>query len=72
MLANAVGIGDEDYAGNNDEYKAPLYNFTDEPVEVKRGERVAQMMILPFDRVEWQEVESLDSTDRGGFGTTGI
>ena len=72
MMANAVGIGDEDYSGNNDEYKAPLYNFTDTPVEVKRGERIAQMMILPFDRVVWKEVESLDGPDRGGFGTTGL
>lgn len=72
MMANAVGIGDEDYSGDGDEYKAPLYNFTDEPIEVKRGERVAQMMILPFDRVVWQELESLDSPNRGGFGTTGI
>src|SRR4051812_15432735 len=59
MMANAVGIGDEDYAGDGDEYKAPLHNFTDEPIEVKRGERIAQMMILPFDRVAWKEVESL-------------
>ena len=72
MTANAVGIGDEDYSGDQDEYKAPLYNFTDQPVEVKRGERVVQMMILPLDRVSWREVDSLDTPDRGGFGTTGV
>lgn len=72
MMANNVGIGDEDYSGDQDEYKAPLYNFSDEAVEVKRGERVIQILILPFDRVEWEEVESLGNPDRGGFGTTGI
>jgi dUTP pyrophosphatase len=72
MMANSVGIGDEDYAGDGDEYKAPLYNFTDESVEVKRGERIAQMIILPFDRVIWKEVDSLNTKDRGGFGTTGV
>ena len=72
MLANGIGIGDEDYSGDNDEYRAALHNFTDMPVVVARGERVAQMIILPFDRVEWDEVEKLDNPDRGGFGTTGV
>lgn len=72
MMANNVGIGDEDYSGDQDEYMAPLYNFSQEPVEVKRGERMIQILILPFDRVEWEEVESLGNPDRGGFGTTGI
>lgn len=72
MVANSIGIGDEDYSGDNDEYKAPLFNFSAAPVEIKRGERVMQMMILPFDRIEWDERDVLGNTDRGGFGTTGI
>lgn len=72
MLANGIGILDEDYAGDGDEYHAALYNFTDEPIEIKKGERVVQMLVLPFDRVVWNEVDSLGETDRGGFGTTGI
>lgn len=72
MMANGVGIGDEDYAGNNDEYCAPLYNFSDVPALIKKGERIVQLLILPFDRVEWEEVESLGAPDRGGFGSTGI
>lgn len=72
MMGNSVGIGDEDFAGDNDEYHAPLYNFGKEPVEVKRGERVAQILILPFDRVEWEEVDHMDDPNRGGFGTTGL
>lgn len=72
MMANGIGIGDEDFAGDNDEYRASLYNFSNETVFVKRGERLVQMMILPVDRVQWKEVETLGTADRGGFGTTGI
>ena len=72
MMANSIGIGDEDFSGDNDEYRAPLYNFTEAPVTVERGDRVVQMLILPFDRVAWHEVDSLGEPDRGGFGTTGI
>lgn len=72
MLANNVGILDEDYAGDGDEYLAALYNFTDSPVQVERGDRVVQIIVLPYDKVTWQEVDTLDSPDRGGMGTTGI
>ena len=71
-MANSVGIGDEDFAGDADEYRAPLYNFLDEPVFIKRGERLVQMMVLPVDRVAWREVDTLQNPRRGGFGTTGI
>ena len=72
MMANGIGIGDEDFSGDNDEYQAALYNFTDASVQLKKGDRVVQMIILPFDRVEWSEVDSLGGPDRSGFGTTGI
>ena len=72
MMANGIGIGDEDFSGDNDEYQAALYNFTDAPVVLKKGDRIVQMIILPFDRVEWNEVDSLGGPDRKGFGTTGI
>lgn len=71
MFANGIGIGDEDFSGDTDEYQAVLFNFTDAPVEIKRGDRIAQMLVLPFDRVEWEEVDSLGNIDRGAFGTTG-
>lgn len=72
MMANNAGIIDEDYSGDGDEHLCPIYNFSNEPVTVKRGERILQFMVLPFDRVEWEEVETLGpGPDRGGFGTTG-
>jgi len=72
MMANGIGVGDYDYRGNNDEYKAALYNFTDQPVTVERGERIVQMIILERELVELQLVgEFSDAVDRGGFGSTG-
>jgi dUTP pyrophosphatase len=71
FLANSVGIFDEDYSGDGDEYAAAVYNYTNEVVVIKKGERLAQIMILPFDRVEWQEVDTLGEKNRGGYGSTG-
>jgi dUTP pyrophosphatase len=72
MLANGIGVGDYDYRGNNDEYKAALYNFTDQPVTIERGERIVQMIILERELVELQLVDQfVDAVDRGGFGSTG-
>jgi dUTP pyrophosphatase len=72
MMANSIGIGDEDFAGDGDEYRAALYNFSSAPVTVQRGERVVQIIILPFDRVVWEEAGTLGGPSRGGFGTTGL
>ena len=66
-----VGIGDSDFRGDGDEYKFAVYNFSKEPVTVERGTRVAQMMVLRYERMEMEEVERLDAKDRGGFGSTG-
>jgi len=71
FFANSVGIMDRDYCGNNDEYKAFVYNYTDAPVTIERGDRIAQGIVLRADRIEWEEVEDLGAPDRGGFGTTG-
>jgi dUTP pyrophosphatase len=71
MVANGIGVGDYDYRGDNDEYQAVLWNFTDKPVTVKRGERIAQMVILKRDRVEFEEKAQFSAKDRGGFGSTG-
>lgn len=71
MMANGIGIGDEDFSGDNDEYQAALYNFTDSSVEVKKGDRIVQMLVLPFDRIVWDEVDFLNQPNRGGFGSTG-
>ncbi len=71
MLANGVGIGDEDFSGNTDEYHAALFNFSDLVVTIKRGDRIAQGMFVPIVRGGWNEVDDMGFPDRGGFGTTG-
>lgn len=71
MLANGIGVVDPDYCGDEDEFRAAYYNFTDKPVRVDRGERIAQGMFVKFVRAEWDEVDKLENKTRGGFGTTG-
>ena len=69
-LANGVGIMDQDFCGNDDEYRAVVQNFTDQPVTVTRGERIVQAIILPMLQLNIQEVADLAHPSRGGFGTT--
>ena len=71
MVANGVGVIDADYCGPADEIKIQLLNFTDSPVQVKRGDRLAQGVVLPSPHVEWQEVDEMSQPTRGGFGSTG-
>lgn len=71
MLANGVGVGDADFCGDSDEYQAALFNFTQEDVILPPGERIVQLLILPYTKPELVEVEHLGNTDRGGFGSTG-
>lgn len=69
-LTNAPGTIDSDYRG---EVKVLLMNLGREPVTLRRGERIAQLVIAPVVQVEIQAVEALDDTKRGegGFGHTG-
>lgn len=69
-LANAVGVIDSGYRG---EIKAPLYNIGSRPVTLNAGERVCQLVIVPFASVEPNVVPCLDDSERGdnGFGSSG-
>ncbi len=71
MLANGVGVIDIDFCGNKDEINAVYYNFTDAPVVIERGERIAQGVIQKREDIEWDEVENIGEESRGAFGTTG-
>ncbi|MEO8680036.1 MAG: dUTP diphosphatase [Vicinamibacterales bacterium] len=71
MVANGVGVVDADYCGPADEIKIQLLNFTDAPVHIKRGDRLAQGIVLPTPLVQWEEVEEVIAPTRGGFGSTG-
>ena len=71
LVANGVGIVDPDYSGPTDEIMVQLVNFTMRDVSVKRGDRLAQGVVLPAPRVTWQEVSDIRTVTRGGFGATG-
>ena len=71
MLANGVAIGDRDFSGNEDEYQAALYNFSDKEVQIERGERLVQGIFKKYERADWEEVDDMENKSRGGFGTTG-
>ena len=68
--ANAVGVCDSDYRG---EYIVALHNDTDIPRTITPSERIAQLVVVPYLPVEFEEVDELSDTNRGdgGFGSTG-
>lgn len=70
-VLNSPGTIDSDYRG---ECKVILINHGKEAFSITRGERIAQMVVARHERVEWEESDQLDETDRGagGFGSTGV
>ena len=68
--ANCVGVCDSDYRG---EYIVPLHNDSDTPKTIRDGDRIAQLVIVPFLAVDFDETQAPDETERGagGFGSTG-
>jgi dUTP pyrophosphatase len=71
MVANGVGVVDSDYCGPADEIKVEVLNFTQAPVTIRRGDRLAQGVVLAYVRATWEEVSDVERPTRGGFGTTG-
>ena len=69
-LVNCVGVIDADYRGD---IRVPLINLSRQWRIIDPGERVAQIIVQPCERVQWAEVPELSDTDRGsgGFGSTG-
>jgi dUTP pyrophosphatase len=70
-VLNAPGTVDADYRG---EVGVILYNASNEDFEIVPGERIAQMVIAKYERINWEQVETLDETERGagGYGHTGV
>jgi len=70
-LVNTPGTVDADYRG---EIGVILINLSDTPFVVNPGERICQMVVTPYVRIKWEEVDRLDETRRGdgGFGHTGV
>lgn len=70
-LPNSPGTIDADYRG---EIKVILQNAGTEPFEIRRGDRIAQLVIAPITHIQWVETDTLSETQRGdgGFGHSGI
>ena len=69
ILANSVGIIDNEYNGDGDVWRFPALPTVD--TYIPAGTRIAQFTIFNSTDVEFEEVESLGNEDRGGFGSTG-
>ena len=68
-LANSPGTIDADYRG---ECGVIVINHGQEPYTINDGDRIAQLVVAKHETIDWQEVDSLETTDRaGGFGSTG-
>tara|TARA_Y100000401_G_C8318445_1_gene223879 strand:- start:1341 stop:1805 length:465 start_codon:yes stop_codon:yes gene_type:complete len=70
-LANGIGVIDSDYRG---EVMVCLRNYSDESFDINSGMRIAQIILMPYDRFNFVETSCLSSTkrDKGGFGSTGV
>lgn len=70
-LVNCVGTIDSDYRG---ELRVPIINLGSQPFKILKGDRIAQLIITKYERISWDQVDSVEETDRGtgGFGSTGV
>ena len=73
IFPHSAGIIDFDYCGAEDELKVPVLNLREEPVVIRAGERIAQLVFLKaLCEAEWEVLdEAPAATSRGGFGSTG-
>lgn len=72
MVANGIGVIDEDYHGDTDEIGVQVLNFSQKEVTVDKGERIAQALLVQIAKVvDFEVVDSIKSESRGGFGSTG-
>jgi dUTP pyrophosphatase len=70
-IVNSPGTIDADYRG---ELKVLLINLGNEPFEINTGDRIAQMVVAKYERIDWEPVTVLNETVRGagGYGHTGV
>ena len=70
-LANSVGVIDSGFRG---EIMAEMFNGSDEPLDIHKGDRICQMVVMPYVQCLIREFDDLDDSDRdtNGFGSTGV
>jgi len=71
IVANSVGVIDQDYNGEEDELKISVLNITKKKVIVEKGERICQGIFIKLAVGKFTEVKKMSPKSRGGFGTTG-
>ena len=76
IVTNGIGVIDSDYCGENDEILLPLYKLTPGNTTIAKGERIAQLILIPrlspdYNFFNVREALTIDSTNRGGFGSSG-
>lgn len=70
IMTNSIGIMDESYCGDNDEWKFPAYATRD--TIIPKGERICQFRIVKHQHeIKFEIVDTLGNPDRGGYGSTG-
>lgn len=70
IQTNSIGIIDNSYSGDNDEWKMPVYATRN--TQINKGDRICQFRVIKtMGKIEIEEVDHLSSADRGGFGSTG-
>jgi dUTP pyrophosphatase len=70
LMPNSVGIIDQDYCGDSDEIMLQVYNITNKPVIISKGEKLGQGIFVKIKKVEWEETDKSMGENRGGFGST--
>ena len=68
---HGIGVIDQDYCGDEDELKIQVMNFTEKPVTIARGTRIAQGIFVKVAKPSFKEVDQISKKSRGGFGSTG-
>jgi dUTP pyrophosphatase len=71
LIPHGIGIIDQDYSGPTDEVLFQGYNYTNEEVQIVKGDRLAQGCFIPVEKVEFEEVDQILDKSRGGIGSTG-
>jgi len=71
IVANGVGVIDQDYCGDEDEIKLSVINFSKKNVIVEKGERIAQAILVKISKADkFIPVKKMEKKSRGGFGST--
>ena len=68
---HSIGVIDQDYCGDNDEILIQVMNFTEKPVTIPKGARIAQGIFVKVSKPSFKEVDQIAKKSRGGVGSTG-